>query len=519
MNKIKEFLKKTIKKFKAMGKLARICVIISLIAVVIGIVLFIFFSFSNKYQVLFTDLESKDAKLVTEKLEELKVDMKIEGNTILVPKEQVDKLRLEIAPSLNGGSVGYELMDEASSFGITSEEFHIKKLRMTQGELEKTIKSFPQVNNARVHITIPEETVFMKEQEEGSAAAYIELKTGENLEVSQVKSIVSLISSSVSNIPRENVEVIDQNMKLLSDGLFTDEGENIVSSGEAVSNQRKLEQDYEKALQKSVYELLNPVLGTNKIKTQINVDLDFDSKQKTEIIVDPNKVIKNQTTIKEASGSGGTVSTAPVDDNMSNNIADGENNGSNIRNEQNTEYEIGKTETKTISAPGEVKRVTASVVIDGNLDNKTTEAIKELVGTAIGYKQARGDQISVVSMNFDSTQKEEAEKQITAMNKEAKKKKFLTIIVASVVVALILVIIISILLFRNKRKDKKEELVDKENILNVAVDDNSIESFNPIDFHIKDEKNHVEDEVKKYAIEKPNQVADVIKSWLNENER
>lgn len=209
MNKIKEFLKKTIEKFKAMGKLARICVIISLIAIVIGIVLFIFFSFSNKYQVLFTDLESKDAKLVTEKLEELKVDMKIEGNTILVPKEQVDKLRLEIAPSLNGGSVGYELMDEASSFGITSEEFHIKKLRMIQGELEKTIKSFPQVNNARVHITIPEETVFMKEQEEGSAAAYIELKTGENLEVSQVKSIVSLISSSVSNIPRENVEVID----------------------------------------------------------------------------------------------------------------------------------------------------------------------------------------------------------------------------------------------------------------------------------------------------------------------
>ncbi|MGL5574118.1 MAG: flagellar basal-body MS-ring/collar protein FliF [Sarcina sp.] len=516
MEKVKEFLKSILEKFKAMGRVARISIIVALIAVIVGIVLAVAYSMNNKYQVLFTGLEGKDAQMVTEKLKELKVDLKVKNDTILVPKDKVDSLRLELAPNLSGGSIGYELMDEGSSFGITSEEFALKKLRMTQGEIEKTIKSFPQIENARVHITLPKETVFVDEAKEGSAAAYIQLKYGESLEASQVKSIVALISSSVDNIPKEKIEVIDQNMKLLSEGIYSKEGEGVVSAGEAVSNQRKLEANYEKELEGSVYDLLNPVIGNNKIKTQINVELDFDSKQKTEIIVDPNKVIKNQTTIKESSNNGAT-STGPIDDNMSNNIEDANGNGTS-RQEQSTEYEIGKTEVKNISAPGEVKRVTASVVIDGSLDNKTTEAIKELVGTAIGYKQGRGDQISVVSMSFDSEQKEAAAKQIELMNVQAKKEK----ITKAVVIGIILIIAIILLAFLISRvKKKREEIEEKEQSrsLNVVIDDNSMQSFDPIDFDIKDEKTHVESEIKNYANEKPEQVADVIKSWLNEDER
>ncbi|MGL4655891.1 MAG: flagellar basal-body MS-ring/collar protein FliF [Sarcina sp.] len=516
MEKVKGFLKSILEKFKAMGRVARISIIVALIAVVIGIVLAVTYSISNKYQVLFSGLEAKDAQMVTEKLKELKVDLKVEKDTILVPKEQVDSLRLELAPNLSGGSVGYELMDEGSSFGITSEEFALKKLRMTQGEIEKTIKSFPQIENARVHITLPKETVFVDEKQAGSAAAYIQIKYGESLETSQVKSIVALISSSVDNIPKENIEVIDQNMKLLSEGIHSKEGEGAVSAGEAVSNQRKLEADYEKELESSVYDLLNPVIGSNKIKTQISVELDFDSKQKTEVTVDPNKVIKNQTTIKESNSSGAT-STGPVDDNMSNNIEDANASGSS-REEQSTEYEIGKTEIKNISAPGEVKRVTASVVIDGKLDNKTTEAIKELVGTAIGYKQGRGDEISVVSMSFDTAQKEEAAKQIELMNATAKKEKIVKAVVIGIVLILA-VLLLAFLISRVKKKKEESEEIEESRSLNVVIDDNSMKNFDPIDFDIKDEKTHVESEIKNYASEKPEQVADVIKSWLNEDER
>ena len=106
-----------------------------------------FYSSSNKYQVLFSDLDATDAQTVINTLNEKKVETQIDSstNTIRVPTDQVDKLRLQLSPSLTSGSKGYELMDSGSSFGMTDEEFKIKKVRMQQGELEKTIKSFPQV--------------------------------------------------------------------------------------------------------------------------------------------------------------------------------------------------------------------------------------------------------------------------------------------------------------------------------------------------------------------------------------
>lgn len=515
MDKVKELFNKTLEGFKKMGKIAKICIIVAAVAIIIGLCLAIFYSFSNKYKVLFTGLEPKDAQMVTEKLKEMKVDLKIENDTILVPKDDVDSLRLELAPNLSGGSVGYELMDEGSSFGITSEEFALKKLRMTQGEIEKTIKSFPQIENARVHITLPKDTVFVDEKEEGSAAAYIQLAADETLDEGQVKSIVALIASSVDRIPKEKVEVIDQNMKLLSEGLFKEGNEGMASSGEAIANQKKLEADYELKLEKSVYELLNPVLGSDKIKTQINVELDFDSEQKTQVTVDPEKVIKNQTTIKESSD-GSSISTGPVDDNMTNNIDDESIDGSG-RYEQSTEYELGKTEVKNISAPGEVKRVTASVVVDGNLSAQTKTAVQNLVSTAIGFKQDRGDEISVVSMAFNSEAKDAAKEQIELMKSQAKTEKIIRIaVMAIIVVAIIALLVLLIIRFKNK---EQEEEIQEERSLNVVIDDTIMQSFDPIDFDIKDEKTHVESEIKNYATKKPEQVADVIKSWLNEDER
>ena len=99
----------------------------------------------------------------------------------MVPKENVDELRLEIAPELSTGSKGFELMDGSSSFGMTDEEFKIKKIRMQQGELEKTIKSFSQVDNVRVHITPSKDSVFVEDKEPGKAAVYLKLVAGNDL--------------------------------------------------------------------------------------------------------------------------------------------------------------------------------------------------------------------------------------------------------------------------------------------------------------------------------------------------
>lgn len=518
MEKIKEVLKNIKIKFLGFSKGVKIALIIAIVAILFAIISLLFYSKANKYGVLFADLEPNDAKAITAKLTENKVDMHIDGNTILVPKEQVDKLRLELAPEVTNGSIGYELMDDSSSLGMTDEEFKIKKLRMLQGELERTIKSFPQINNARVHITMAKDSVFIEDKVPGKAAVYISLNPGQSLDISQVKSIVALVSGSTENIPKENIEVIDEDMNLLTADLFDEEG-NIVSSG-SVEKQRTLERNYEKELEKSVVTLLEPVIGKGKITAKVNVDLDFDSKNKTQTIVDPNKVIISQQTINESNNiNSGYTSNSNVDNNMSNTIQEGEENTTgNSRNEQKTNYEIGKTETKTISAPGEVKRLTASVMIDGVLDNDTQQSIQNIVANSIGYNLERGDEITVLGMEFDPNIKAEAEAEFKAMEDQAKKERIMNIVKWIIIGIIILGLIIGIITMIRSKKLKSENL-DEEERLNVVIgEDEKTIQYEPMNFDVEDPKAYVEGEIKKYAKEKPDQVLDIVKSWIANDE-
>ncbi|ATD54633.1 flagellar basal-body MS-ring/collar protein FliF [Clostridium chauvoei] len=520
MDKLKESFKNIWNKFKSLSKVIKISIIVAVITVIIAIISMFFYSSSNKYKVLFSNLDANDAQLVTNKLKEQKIDMKIEGDTIMVPKEKVDELRLEMAPELSNGSKGYELMDNSSSFGMTDEEFKLKKLRVQQGELEKTIKSFPQVDNVRVHITPSKDSVFVEDKEPGKAAVYIKLLPGNNLSQEQVKSIVALVSGSTENVPKENIEVIDDKMNLLTKDL--NDIESGVASAESVDKQHALEKKYEDELQRSIVSLLEPVIGKNKVKSQVKVDLDFDSKKKTETVIDPNKVIVSQQTIKENNNNGsGDNSESPVDNNMGNTISSGNSKSTSSREEQKTNYEVGKTENTVISAPGEVKRLTASVFVDDNLPPAVQKAIEDSVSTAIGVNQERGDKISVVGMKFDSAAKADAEKEFNSINDMlSKDKKNKMVLYGSILLASILGAIISIIVIR--RKKRKKALEEQESLLDIVIDDDSLndtEMLKPIDFGISNVNTHKEEEIKKYASEKPDQVVEIVKSWLADNER
>ncbi len=520
MNKLLEKVKGLWEKFKSQSKKIKIAIFISCVAVIIAIISTMIYTSSNKYQVLFSNLDPKDAQTILAKLNEQKVTTKIQGDTILVPNDKVDQLRLELAPELKSGSSGYELMDSGSSFGMTDEEFKVKKLRMQEGELEKTIKSFSQIESARVHITPSTDSVFVKESTPGKAAVYLELKTGSEITKDQVKSIVALVSGSTENVPKENIEVIDDKMNLLTANLNDDENE--MMSSESLDKQYSLEKNYEGKLQKEIVSLLEPVIGKDKVKATVNVDLDFDSKQQTQTVLDPNKVVVSQQTIKEVNNTGadGNISESPVDNNISNTTDDTNNTNSNSsREEQKNNYEIGKTETKVISAPGEVKRMTASVVVDGNLDAATQQAIENAVSNAIGFNSVRGDQISVLGMNFDPSLKEDAQSQVDAFNAEAKQKEMQKYMIMGAI-ALIAIIIVIVILVKKRRKNAADEYDDETQLLDVVIgDEKEAEIFEPIEFETKNEKTHMENEIKKYATDKPEQVVEIIKSWLSEDER
>lgn len=520
MGKLSEVFTKIKDKVKSMSVGQKIALVL-IFSIILGFIIFYTsYSKANKYGVLFSNLSSEDGNVIKQALEDKSVEMKIEGNTIYVPKEQVDALRLELAGSLTGGSSGYELMDESSSFGMTDEQFNLQKLRATQGELERTIKSFSQIKNARVHLTAAKDSVFVKEATPAKAAVYVELKPGTKLTDENVKSIIALVSGSVGNLPKENIEVIDEKLNLLSKGLIDDENSSQLIG--SLDKQQDTKKAFDKNLEEAAMEMLSLVFGKNNVNVTVNSKLDFDAKEKTVISYDPNKVEVSTQIIRENSSSGGNIpSQSPLDGNMNNTTPD-DNGGTTSSSENITNnYKVGETRETIISAPGKVENITAAVIVNGDLDEITKEEVKNLMAGVIGFNEDRGDVINIVSMPFDDTEQQQYAEQLKLMEEleaKANRQKLIERIIIAAIAGIGLVFLIFFII-RSFRKNK----ADKEPQLDVLIEDPTPEKepvkFEPLDLEVNNRNYQVEQEIKKYATDKPDQVADIVKSWLAEDER
>ena len=506
--------------FKSLKKDTRVAIYVGASGLVFATVLGTGYAMKNKYDVLFTGLDDIDAGNIVKQLESENVDVKIEGSTIYVPKKQVDRLRLELSSTITNGSQGFELMDKSSSFGMTDEEFKLKKQRMIQGEIEKTIKTFPQVESARVHINQGEESVFAKDATPGSSAVYINLKPGRSLTEAQVASIISLVSASSYNIPKPNVEVIDQNMNLLSEGMFDENGMYSGKSLSELDTARKAEKEYNEDLKSAIKELLEPIFGVGKVKVSVNTDLNFDTEDKKVLIVDPNRVAikeyksENSTTDSVSSGS-------PVDNNMS---SQGNGNGkSNKSLESNVDYTTGQSETITSVAKGNIRSVSTSVVIDGIQDEQTLAMVEQMVQTAVGYNANRGDKVSVVSMQF-SNELEEAQQAL--LEKEKKEALIKTAVTIGGTLGAILLVALIISIINKKKKKAMEEsgLNNLDSMTNDEIISSAIAEVEGVVNSLKEESRFSEDdksqslddEIKDFATKNPEQMVELLKIWLNE---
>lgn len=543
MNKLLNFFKNLFGKWKALSKKKKIAFIILAVGILTALSLLIVSKTTTKYGVLFSKLDSNDAATVVAKLDTLKVAHKEDSstNTIYVPKDKVDNLRLQLTSSLTNGSKGFELFDNSSSkFGTTDAEFNVEYQRALQGELERTIKSMDGIDDARVTLVMPKDSVFVKDSTKGSASVTIKMKTGSpSLSKSQVTAIVSLVSGSVSNLPKENVQVVDDKMNLLSKDLFKT-GDNSDSSTTAADRnkvQQQLETDYEK----KALDVLEAAYGKGKVKVKVNAELNFDASQTDAETyynnpTDPkdtkNPVVVSEHNTSSSSNGTSTSSGSPTNNNASNTVTN--NNGGNntsTSTDSTKNYDVSNEKTKTVKSPGDVKRLTISVLVDGNIDANTQDKISNIVGNAVGYDTKRGDSISVEGMSFDNSTQKAAQKALDEMKAEEQaaknQKMYIAIGIASAVLLTVL-IVLGVRLIKKRRAAKllaaeeAEEDDDTQNI-DVIVDDENTEGakqkFAPIDFERENENSHVENEIKKYATTKPDQVVDIIKAWLANDER
>lgn len=552
MNKLLEVLKNVRNKWSELSKRRKIVFVIIVLAIIVSLITFIVSKTRTKYAVLFSKLDSADATTIMTKLDNDKIAHKEDSttNTIYVPENQVDKLRLEYASTLKNGSTGFELFDNTNNkFGTTDAEFNVEYQRALQGELERTIKGLDSVDDARVTLVMAQDSAFVKDTTPGSASVTIKMKDGQTLSKSQVMAIISLISGSVKNIPKANVQVIDNNMNLLSKGLYNSSSSADSSSSGSDSDtstaegREKIKSSVESGLEKKVLDSLESIYGKDKVKVKIDADLNFDSQENDAQTYYENKgnandtknpVIVSQQDQESTNSEPQNNSGSTIDNNAnSNTITNGNGNSTSSSKNVTTNYDVSNEKTKTVKAPGYINRLTVSVVVDGKVSANTQSTLTNVVGNAVGFNQQRGDSISIEGLPFDTTAETNAKKALKEMQqeKDAANKRKLYIAVGIGVGILLLAIITAVILIIRKRRqaaeeEDEEELdedLDNTQNLDVVVGDDTKKQktkFAPIDFEgEEDEQSHLESEIKKYASTKPEQVVDIVKAWLSSDER
>ncbi len=517
MSKLSELMKKIKDKWNSMSKTRKIALVIIAVVTFIAVGTLLYVSLKPKYTVLFSNMDSQDSGKIIANLEGKGTKYKIEGNSILVEKSQVDKLRMEMLSEvqITEGSQGFELFDKGS-IGATDEESRIMYQRALSGELERTIKGFEEVEAAKVNLVLPTNSAFVTKPTPASASVTVKLVPGNELSPEQVKAIVHLVTGSVENLDKEDVTIVSDNLKLLTEGLFDNEkGTQATSTENQIDSTKKVEKEYEK----KILNVLEPIYKDN-VKVSVNAQLNFDAVKQNNVTYDPKgSAVVSEHIIKDNSKGTENTSGSTVDNNMTNEQDAEKDTEKAGYSEETRNFNNTKSEETVVKAPGQVERITTSVVVNGDMDNATKNTIKNLVSDAIGFDEARGDGISVESLTFNDDYKTQAEEEINAEAK-SRRIKLIALGVGAVIALILIIVVVSII--RSKRKEDDEE--DEEAIegLDVVIGDETLETvadlYKDLDLEAETEREKIMKEVKKYAEKKPEQVADIIKSWMTDEE-
>ncbi len=400
----------------------------ALVAVVLAMTMW---SSQGDYKVLYANLSDKDGGAIIAQLSQMNVPYKHAdgGSAILVPASKVHDVRLKLASAglPKGSVIGFELMDNAR-FGQTQFQERLSFQRGLEGELTRSITALDAVESARVHLALPNQNGFFREQQKPTASVMLSLRAGRTLERAQIAGIVHLVSSSVPEMNPKAVSVLDQTGALLS----SPEGAQAGLDAQQLQYVNQIESGYTKR----ILELLEPVVGRENLRATVTADIDFSQTEATSEEFKPNQgsngtitVRSQQTTEQNGAGAGAALPTgvpgaatnvppitptAPINGQAQPlQTAGGNGTGGTSRREAVTNYEVDKTVRVTRNATGTVRRVNAAVVVNHRTDvdakgKPTTVALKAdeiekltaLVQESIGFSKERGDSVKVVNAPF-----------------------------------------------------------------------------------------------------------------------
>ena len=367
---------------------------------------------------LFTDLSLEDSATIAKELdrEGVSYELRSNGNIIMVPRDRVARLRMTLAENglPKGGGIGYEIFDKSDALGTTSFVQNINGLRALEGELARTIRTLDRVEDARVHLVLPERPLFSRDKIEPSASIVLKLRG--SLEPAQVRAIRHLVATAVSGLRPQRISIVDERGQLLADGAGDESATSDIGADER-------QVAFEKHVREQVESIVSSVVGPGHSRVQVNADFDLNRITQTSDKFDPDgRVIRSSQSREETSASneagnnqvtvgnelpgaaarGGGAEASPRDESR--------------KSEEIVNYEISKTTKTEVIEPGRLKRVSVAVLVDGTYAKNDKgeiayqprgkdelDQIAALVRSAIGFDQSRGDQVNVVNLRFAET--------------------------------------------------------------------------------------------------------------------
>ena len=524
MDNFQDFLRQLGERFNQLSQGKKVAAL-SLVALALAsLVVMSLWLKSPDYQLLYANLSNEDAGAVVEKLKSQKVPYEItnNGRTIRVASDMIHEVRLQLASEglPEGSDVGLEIFED-TPLGMTDFIQKLNFQRALQGELTRTINSLDAVSQARVHLVIPKDNLFRKEKPKGKASVTLKIKSGKSLSEGQIQGIVHLVSASVGSIQASDVVIVDLKGNLLS-GDKESSREAMVS---ASNFKHKLR--VEKELQAKIIKMLEEALGSGNIIAKVSTDLDFEQVERTEEIFDPDsQVVRSENQISESSTGATPPGGIPGVQGLVPNGEDGTGAAGQAaqRNKSNAlfNYEINKV-VKRVSKPvGEITKLSVAVMIDGTFTGdppeykpRTQEEMDkylEIVKSAVGFDQERGDVIKVENIQFDRSQFDE-EKEALAQAEQIE----MAIEIGKLVVGLIFLILFFTRVIRPiiTWMTTTVEVVPEAGQLGAAEMEEVDEEKRRLT-ETASEATHIREAVADFVANDPKYTAGVIRKWMRE---
>lgn len=368
------------------------------------------------YRVLYSSLTLEDASEIASALDRLDVSYRVSDSsgTILVPSSELQSTRISLASEglPKGTGTGYEILEKERGFGVSHFMENIRYQRALEGELSRTISSINTIRSARVHLALPKNTAFIKRKKKATASVTVDMYPGRSVDSEQVGAITHLVAASIPDLEADDVTVVDQKGRLLSQDSRDDD----ISMTAAQLNYRKNLENYYIS---RIENILSPIMGGGSIRAQVSADIDFTRTEQTQETFNPElPAIRNEQLISEQSkgvasgGVPGSLSNQPQDVQANISLSDSSQPGQSMsRTVRN--YELDKTISHIRFAGNALKRLSVAVVVDNErvmnadgevesraIEQEKLEEITDLVRKAVGFDVTRGDTINVINSRF-----------------------------------------------------------------------------------------------------------------------